>query len=83
MLSCRELVTETTSLSLEELQQRQRWPVRFHLMMCRHCRRYVRQLKALLGLLPHLRRMADEQTVEHVWRRIQVTDPHDPQGPAA
>lgn len=83
MLSCRKLVEETTAvLSLEELQRRQRWSIRLHLLMCRHCRRYVRQLKALLGLLPHLHRLADEQTVEQVWDRIQSMHPQQPRDPA-
>ena len=72
MLSCRELVEETTStLSLDELQRRQRWAVRLHLLICRHCRRYVRQLKLLMDILPQLHKTADEQTVEQIWHGIQ------------
>lgn len=75
MLSCRQLVEETSSLSLEELQQ-QRWSVRLHLLMCRHCRRYVRQLKAMLGVLPYLHRLADDRTIEQIWQRIHLAK-HD------
>ena len=77
MLSCRELVEETTSaLSLEELQRKQRWAVRLHLLVCRHCRRYVRQLRALLALLPHFHKTADEQTVNRIWNDVVKQDQH-------
>ncbi len=44
MLSCRELVDETTAdPELIGPGQKLRWPIRLHLMMCRHCRRYTRR----------------------------------------
>lgn len=54
MLSCRE-VTEAASDYLEqELGSWARLQLRMHLAMCRHCRRYMRQLKAAIGLLRHI-----------------------------
>jgi anti-sigma factor RsiW len=57
MLSCRE-VTERASDYLDRaLPLRQRLAVRLHLFMCQHCRRYLRQLRAVviaLGRMPEL-----------------------------
>lgn len=51
MLSCRD-VTETASDYLErELGWWPRLRFKMHLAMCRHCRRYVKQIKATIGLL--------------------------------
>ncbi|KAF0807676.1 MULTISPECIES: anti-sigma factor family protein [Alcanivoracaceae] len=54
MLKCKEVVqradalVDGTPLSLGE-----RLALRTHLMICRHCRRYVRQLDALTEHLRH------------------------------
>ncbi|QBQ55277.1 zf-HC2 domain-containing protein [Nitrosococcus wardiae] len=47
MLSCRE-VTEKASDYLENTPPyRQRLGIRLHLLLCHHCRRYLRQLRAV------------------------------------
>lgn len=76
MLKCREFVQETTATASLEALERPRWPVRLHWLICRHCRRYLRQLKAMLGILPHLsgrnaHKSADEPTVAKIWQRIE------------
>lgn len=75
MLKCRELVQETMA-NPDILTHKPRLGVRVHLLICRHCRRYLRQLRVLLALLPHLhsedaRKPADEQTVSGVWSSIR------------
>jgi predicted anti-sigma-YlaC factor YlaD len=47
MLTCKELTTAVASDDLQRRSWRERLGVRFHLMMCRHCRRYVAQLAAI------------------------------------
>jgi predicted anti-sigma-YlaC factor YlaD len=47
MLSCREVTSLTASDRLAAAGFRQRLAVRVHLLMCRHCRRYARQLRAM------------------------------------
>lgn len=81
MLSCKELVRETTAApSLEDLKRQQRWAIRLHTLMCRHCRRYLRQLTALLKLMPRLHRQADDTTVRSIWRAIESSDTGKPSG---
>jgi anti-sigma factor ChrR (cupin superfamily) len=47
MLNCRE-VTEKASDYLEQtLSWQQRLSIRLHLLVCHHCRRYLRQLHAV------------------------------------
>ncbi|MDZ7736944.1 MAG: zf-HC2 domain-containing protein [Gammaproteobacteria bacterium] len=75
MLSCRELVNETTGdPDLITPGHSFRWSVRLHLLMCHHCRRYVRQLRLLLVLLTgkqHRRQAAEAKTVDRIWQAIQ------------
>jgi anti-sigma factor RsiW len=55
VLSCRELTELITSYMEGRLKFRQRLRIQMHLGMCRHCRRYLRQMKStvrLLGALP-------------------------------
>ncbi len=52
MLTCRELVQARASDYLDgQLNWRQRIGVRFHLLLCDHCRRFVRQLALVRKVL--------------------------------
>jgi hypothetical protein len=44
MLSCREVTTLHAADEIQHATWKTRMGVRLHLMMCRHCRRYVREL---------------------------------------
>ena len=53
MLTCRDLVNNADLLlDNAELTVGQRFNLRTHLLICRHCRRYLRQLRVLTD---HLR----------------------------
>ncbi len=47
MMSCREAAELVASDGLEGAGWGRRIGVRLHLLMCRHCRRYARQLRAI------------------------------------
>ena len=47
MMSCREVTGLVASDELAEARWARRLVVRLHLLMCLHCRRYVRQLHAI------------------------------------
>ena len=50
MLTCKQAV-DLASTSLETpLPRWQRWQLGLHLLMCRHCRRYLKQLRFLRQL---------------------------------
>ena len=47
MLSCKELARKIASDELAQAGWSERAAIRFHLLMCRRCRRYVAQLQAI------------------------------------
>lgn len=51
MLSCRDLSETATDYLEGNLTLRQRASVKFHLLMCKHCRAYVDQLAKTVALL--------------------------------
>jgi anti-sigma factor ChrR (cupin superfamily) len=55
MLSCKALVARASEFLDGELGIGQRMSVRMHLVMCRHCRRFIKQMRlsqAVLRKLP-------------------------------
>jgi predicted anti-sigma-YlaC factor YlaD len=52
MLTCRELVQNLTSDYLDGQLTIWQWiAVRFHLLICAHCQRFMRQMRLVRGLL--------------------------------
>ncbi|MEX6504189.1 zf-HC2 domain-containing protein [Pseudomonas zhanjiangensis] len=45
MLSCKELVANSSDFLDSQLNLRQRLAVRMHLAMCYRCRRFIRQMR--------------------------------------
>ncbi|MEQ3635134.1 zf-HC2 domain-containing protein [Alcanivorax sp.] len=64
MLKCKDVVTKADALvDGTPLTLSERIALRIHLLMCHQCRRYVRQLRALLSTLPReTDRLDDAQT---------------------
>lgn len=58
MLSCKELTELATDYLEQDLPWSKRLRVQLHLWMCRHCRRYLDQMRKVIGLL---RRLPTEQ----------------------
>ncbi len=74
MLSCREVVNDADKYVADELSSRQRFAMKFHLLMCRHCRRYVRQLKSLINATPFMYSKASEEEVTEIMENIGRRD---------
>lgn len=70
MLSCREVVDSADQLLDGALNRRQRLAMKMHLLMCHHCRRYVRQLRALLQAAPFMHSQASDNEVLEVMANI-------------
>lgn len=47
MLTCQEVSRSIASDELPTAGWRRRLSIKFHLLMCRHCRRYFRQIEAI------------------------------------
>ena len=54
MLSCKDLVAQSSDFLEGQLSLRERLEVRAHLAMCRHCRRFIRQMKVTQRVLRQL-----------------------------
>ncbi|MGH8539795.1 MAG: zf-HC2 domain-containing protein [Stenotrophobium sp.] len=75
MLNCRQ-VNELSSDYLEsQMNWRQRTLFRTHLLICRHCRRFLRQLTVVRDTLRRLRPQADEASVLRVQKAIAALPP--------
>ena len=72
MLSCKEVTRKIASDELAEAGWRERLAVRLHLLLCRHCRRYVAQLRAIGAAARNLwwSRSQDPSTLERLERQI-------------
>ena len=82
MLSCRQVSQLIASDELAGASWTRRLGVRFHLLMCRHCRRYEAQLRAIgvtARRLLHRPEEGDRATLERLEKRILASY----EGPAA
>jgi predicted anti-sigma-YlaC factor YlaD len=67
MLSCREITERASDLLDGTLPWRVRVEMRLHLMMCRFCREYVRQMALLVRTL---RRLPPEEPPPELQREL-------------
>jgi hypothetical protein len=71
MLSCREVTRKVASAYISAARPWERFMMRFHLMMCRHCRRYETQLHNIRLAARSLRdQSAEEDTLERLENQI-------------
>ena len=61
MLSCKELVANSSDFLDGQLRLRQRIAVRLHLASCSNCRRFIRQMRVTQAVL---RQLPDEPIPE-------------------
>lgn len=72
MLKCQQVEQRADALvDGTPLSRRERMALGMHLLMCRHCRRYLRQLRALTAHLRHSEPApADDGQVQTVLDRL-------------
>ena len=66
MLSCREIIHHADQLLEGDLSLSARIAIKCHLLLCRHCRRYVKQLRRLVAAIPYMHSRATEAEVGRV-----------------
>ncbi|NWL78891.1 anti-sigma factor [Pseudomonas taiwanensis] len=54
MLTCKELVARSSELLDGELSFRERMAVRRHLVLCRNCRRFIKQMRLTQAVVRQL-----------------------------
>jgi predicted anti-sigma-YlaC factor YlaD len=45
MLGCKDVATRASDYLDNNIDSKLRWQIRLHLMMCSHCRRFIRHLR--------------------------------------
>ena len=72
MLACKEVTRIVAAEELDEAGWNRRLAVRLHLLMCRHCRRYAAQLRAVGKAARNIwgTRQADSEAIERLERAI-------------
>ncbi len=70
MLSCREVVRDSDLLLAGELPWQRRLSLKMHLLMCHHCRRYVRQLRVLIRAVPFMHGKASDEEVSEIMGHV-------------
>ena len=74
MLKCRDVVANAENYLDGAQSWHQRLAMRFHLLICDKCRRYVRQLRALLRATPFMHGKASDDEVSRVMDHIHSHD---------
>ena len=77
MLTCTEVSRATASDELASSGWRTRMAAKLHLLMCRHCRRYSRQIRSLGHATRQILRQTDEDAISHEQLRSAILD-HTP-----
>lgn len=78
MLKCREVVDTVDQMLEGSINRRQRLAIQIHLLICRHCRRYICQLQALQRAMPFLYGQASDAEVSQVMEHIAQHRHHHP-----
>lgn len=70
MLNCREVSNNASRYLDDEMPWRERAAMKMHLLMCHHCRRFVRQLSGLIRSIPSMHRQASAEEIEKVLAHV-------------
>ncbi|WP_323773507.1 zf-HC2 domain-containing protein [Alcanivorax sp.] len=77
MLKCKDVVEKADALvDGSPLTWRERLAMRLHLLICHHCRRYVRQLRALLHHLPRNPDSLEDVRTQEILERLDTPQDH-------
>lgn len=71
MLKCRDIHRLGDAYVDGSLPWQAQLSVRVHILLCVHCRRYLRQLRRLLKAMPHVHHHASDDEVGEVMRRLR------------
>lgn len=76
MLNCKQVATQASDYLDNHVDGKLRWNIRMHLMMCSHCRRFIRHLRITRDLTGEAVRRDDirankEVNAEVILKRIK------------
>ena len=70
MLKCNEVAEQADQFLSDDFPWHRQLRFRFHLLMCKHCARYVRQFQALKDSTRFMHRKASDEEVSKVMGSI-------------
>lgn len=74
MLSCKHIVDLGTDYLDQELGFWKKTEMKMHLMICRHCRRYMKQLKQTIAMLSRWRlKQPSQEQLKQLKSKYQQT----------
>lgn len=71
MLNCKEVAERADEYLAHELSLGARAGVWLHVMMCKHCQRYLKQMRWLIGAFGELPREASDEEVTEVMKQVK------------
>ena len=71
MLSCKDVANRASDYLDNQTDARLRWQIRLHLMMCSHCRRFMRHLRLTRHLVKNtVQQEKNDIDTEAIYRRV-------------
>ncbi|WP_083251263.1 zf-HC2 domain-containing protein [Acidihalobacter yilgarnensis] len=74
MIKCKEVTHHASTYLNGKLPLSTRWSIRFHLLMCKHCQRFVRQLKLTTDIFRKCEQLpltpTEEENVDAIVKKI-------------
>ena len=75
MLSCKQVATLASDYLDKNTSQTLNWKIRMHLLMCSHCRRFIKHLKITKQLTPK-HQLLDDKDVDVILEKIKQSAKH-------
>jgi hypothetical protein len=75
MLSCKQVATLASDYLDKSTSQTLNWKIRMHLLMCSHCRRFIKHLKITKQLTPK-NQLLDDKDVDVILEKIKQSAKH-------
>ncbi len=71
MLNCKQVATLASEYIDHNTDTRLNWKIRMHLLMCSHCRRFVRHLKITTKVTRSVLSETQDRDVDDILKRIK------------
>lgn len=76
MYNCKEMVDEASRYTEGQLKWYERIAYKLHLLMCRHCRRFIKQFRLMIQSLSKFKWQDDTRFNEKIIKKMQSNQQH-------
>ncbi len=70
MLNCKDVTKHACDYLEQHLPLHKRLQMKLHLIMCHHCRRYLRQMATTIGILKYQKKPISEEQAKQIVKKI-------------